>query len=191
MPTGLTSTIVVNRAIMLFGDDQQLVTGTFPTFDSSTAGIAAATLYAGVVQTVGRESGWDFSRKIAALVATGNTAPFPWSQEYTYPSDGLEIRQIMPASLADANAPLPVSWSIGNTIVGVTVTKVIWCTLANAEAVYTNMPQESTWDSLFTEEVVRLLASEMAMALAGKPETSQGMLQSAGTFGQINMGRDG
>lgn len=191
MPAGLTSNAVVNRAIQLYGDNQTPVTGNYPSFDSSVAGIAAAALYAGVVQTVGRQFGWDFSHKIDALSTSGNTAPFPWSYEYLYPTFGLEIRQLLPASLTDPNNPLPIDWDVGNVSVSGILTKVIWSNLASASCAYTNMPPEATWDSLFTEEVVRVLASEMAMAVAGKPETSQGLLDSAASFGQINMGRDG
>lgn len=178
----VTSTDIVNQAIQLFGNSQPAVTGVSPNFDDSPAGKAAAKLYAPCVATVGREFGWDFARNIVALTASGNAAPFPWSREYLYPSNGVQVWQLTPAALTDANNPLPVNWAIGNTVVATVQTKVIWCDLAAARAIYNNNPNENTWDPLFREAVVRLLASELSMALAGRPETSQSMLESGAAF---------
>src|SRR5690242_8129500 len=103
----VTSTDIVNEAIQRIGDNQPLVTGTAPTFDDSPAGKAAQVLYAPVVAAVGRRFEWDMARNVVTLVATGNTPPLGWSFEYGYPSNGIEVWQITPASLADANNPLP------------------------------------------------------------------------------------
>lgn len=178
MTMAVTSNQIVNQAIQLIGNNQTPVTGNAPNFDTSTAGKAAAFLYGPCIQTVARQFGWDFARNSVALTVTGNTAPFPWTQEYSYPTNGVEVWQLMPASLADPNNPLPVRWSVGNTLVSAVQTKVIWSNLAAARAAYNNNPTESTWDPLFREAVVRLLASEMAMATAGRPETSQNLLES-------------
>lgn len=174
----VTATDIVNQALMLMGGNQPPVTGNAPNFDTSDSGKAAAALYAPCVQTVSRQFGWDYSRRSVALTTSANAAPFPWSEEYIYPANGVEVWQLMPASLADPNNPLPVRWSVGNTVVGGIQTKVIWSNLAAALAFYNNNPTETTWDSLFREAVVRLLASEFAMALAGRPETSQNFLES-------------
>lgn len=191
MPTGLTSTQVVNRAIFQMGDDQPPVTGTLPNFDTSPAGIAAAQLYTSVVQTVGRQFGWDFSRNIAALSASGNSAPTGYSYEYIYPSMGIEVRQLIPSAISDPNNPLPVNWTVGNVNVSSVRTKVIWTNLASASAVFTNQPPEALWDAGFTEAVVRLLSSEMAMAIAARPETSRAQLEVAGEFERAAEQRDG
>lgn len=173
------SAAVVNEAIMLIGDKQPLVTGTAPTFDSSPAGVAAAQLYFPTVQAVGRRFGWDFSRNIATLALTGNAAPFPWSYEYGYPTNGIEVRQLSPSSLADPNNPLPILWEIGNTLVGAipVPTKVIWSNLANALARISNTPVENLWDPLFRDSVVRLLASALAMAVGGRPDSARDLIQ--------------
>lgn len=187
----LTSTEVVNQAIMLMGDNQPLVTGTVQSgFDTSPAGIAAAILYTGVVQTVGRQFGWDFSRAIEPLQPTGEVAPWPWQNEYYYPADAIQVWQLTPNNIVDPNNPLPVQFVIGNDVEAGIAKKVIWTNLSNALAVYNNSPPESTWDPGFREAVVRLLASEMAMAIAGRPGTSEGLLQSGGAFETIAEGRD-
>ena len=107
-----------------------------------------------------------------------------------YPA-GVQLWQIMPnaAGQVDPNNPLPVNWAVANNIVGGAQTKVVQTNLANAMAVFNNNPAESTWDPLFREAVVRLLASEMAMAVAGKPDTSENLLQSGSAFETVGESR--
>lgn len=181
-----TSNDVANEAIVLIGDDQPFVNGVAPTFDNSAAGKALQKLYAPCVATVQRQFGWDASRNAVALTASGNTPAMPgWAYEFLYPSNGIEVWQLMPATLTDPNNPLPVNWDVGNNLVSGTQTKVIWTNLQNAQAIYNNNPSENTWDALFRESVVRLLASELAIALAGKPDTSQLLLDSGAAFGNL------
>jgi hypothetical protein len=186
----LTSNIVANQAIQLIGDKQPPITGNAPNFDSSKAGVACAALYPWVVRTVARQFGWDFTRTTAALAPSGNAAPFPWAFEYLYPPAAAQVWQLAPPALADPNNPLPVNWAVANTMVGPNQAKVIQCNLAGALAIFDNVPAESTWDPGFQEEVVRLLASELAMALAGKPDTAQGLLESASQIGGAMQERD-
>ena len=181
----VTSTTIVNQAIQLIGQDYPLVTGAAPNFDTSSTGQAAAQVYAPTVATVARQFGWDMARCTAALALSGNTAPFPWAYEYLYPGNGIQVWQVMPESLADTNNPQPVNWSVGNTEVSGTQTKVIWANLAAAQVVYNNNPQESTWDPLFREAVVRLLASNLAIALGGRADTAAANLQSGAAFEQL------
>lgn len=178
----LSPTDIVNQAIQYYGNNQSPVTGSFPTFDNSVAGVAAQNLYGPCVQTVMRQFGWDFGRFVDVLALSGNTAPEPWSYEYLYPADGIEIRQVMPATITDPNDPKPVNWTVGNVLVSSAPTKVIWSNEVDAEVVYSNYPPPTLWDAGFREAVVRLLASEMAMATAGKTDTSQKLLESAGSF---------
>ena len=180
---------VVNQALMLFGDDQPLVTGVYPTFDNSPGGLAAQQLYGPTVQTVARLFGWDFERNIVALAASGNVAPIGWLFEYLYPSMGIEVWQLIPPVLTDPNNPLPQNWSIGNTLVGGAPTKVIWSNLTAAVAAYANQPGPAVWDPVFRESVVRQLASAFAVSLAGKQDTSRDLLDQAGGFIQAGAGR--
>ena len=174
----------------MIGGQTEPVTGNAPTFDSSAAGVALSYLYAPAVQTVARQFGWDYQRNVVTLTASGNTAPFPWSEEYLYPTNGIEVLQLTPATLTDPNNPLPVNWVVGNATVGGVPTKVIWTNQASALAVISNQPGEALWDPLFHEAVVRLLASELATAIAGRPDTSRDTLEQAGAFMQVGMTRD-
>lgn len=182
---------IVNRAVQLIGgfNNQGPVSGSPPNFDGSPIGVAAGVLYADVVQTVGRQFGWDFSRNIATLAPSGNMPPFPWAYEYLYPSSGIEVRQLLPSSLGDANNPLPVNWSVGNNLVSGSPTKVIWANLAAALATISNQPNENTWDALFAATVERLLASGLAMAIESKPDTAKTTIEQASQFEQLGEGR--
>jgi len=177
----VTSNDVANEALIQLGDDQPFVTGQNPTWDNSTAGKALQKIYGPAVATVQRQWGWDASRNAVTLTATGNTPPLGYSFEYPYPSNGIELWQLIPAT-PDPNNPLPVNWTVGNAIVSGTQTKVIWTNQATPTAIYNNNPSEATWDPLFREAVVRLLASELAMALAGRPDFSQSALESGAAF---------
>lgn len=186
----VTSTDIANQAIQLIGDNQPDVTGLYPNFDTSPAGKALNRLYGPAVQTVGRQHGWDFARNTVSLTLSGNVAPAPWAFEYLYPSNGVEIWELLPATITDANNPLPYNWVVANTLVTAVQTKVIQTDLASAKAIYNNNPNENTWDALFREAVVRLLASELAMALAGRPDSAQQLLESGAAFENIGEARD-
>lgn len=192
MTTGMDSNRIANMAIQLVGDNQPAVQGYAPTFDSSPAGVALSFLYTETVQAVQRRFEWDASRRFYALTLSGNSGPYVdgYTLEYLYPSVALEIWNITTTD-ADPNDPLPTNWSVGNTLVSGVQTKVIWTSIANAYGVYNNQPTESAWDALFTESVVRELASKLAMALAGRPETEQSFLQSGEAAIGVAQTRDG
>lgn len=177
-----TETDIVNQALQLIGDNQPEVSGNAPDFDSSPGGIAAARLYVPAVQTVGRLFEWDMARNTVALTLSPNAAPFPWSIEYRYPTNGIEVWQIAPASLSDPNNPLPINWAVGNVLINNVQSKVIWTNQAGALAIYNNNPGPDVWDAGFREAVVRLLASEFAVAVAGRPETAANLLESFNSF---------
>ena len=181
---------IANQAIALIGDNQPAVTGQAPNFDSSTAGIALRRLYGPCIATVGRQFAWDMARNTVALTLSGNTPPWPWSFEYLYPPNGIELWQIHPNNLGDVNNPLPYNWNVANAVVAGQQQRVIWSNLADAYATYNNNPNENTWDALFREAVVRLLASELAMAVAGKPDIAEALLQSGAAFGNIGETRE-
>jgi hypothetical protein len=141
------------------------------------------------VQTVGREFGWDFERNLVTLALSGNAANVLWQYEYVYPSNGVEIYQLIPSIISDANDPLPINYLVGNTLVASVQTKVIWANLQNALAYYANNPTETTWDPGFREAVVRLLASELSLAVAGKPDFAESLMEQAGTFANMGAGR--
>ena len=87
-----TATDIVNQALQLMGGNQPPVTGVAPAFDTSVAGVAAAALYYPSVPDGGAPvSSGDFTRATVDLVKTGNAAPFPWSQEYAYPPNAVQV----------------------------------------------------------------------------------------------------
>lgn len=186
----VTATNIVNQAIQLIGDNQPLITGNAPAFDNSPGGIAASLLYMPAVQTVGRQFEWDMARNTIALSLTANTPPLGWLYEYLYPSNGIEVWQVTPATLADPNNPLPTNWVVANNLVSSVQKKVIHTSVAEARAVYNNSPTEDLWDPLFREAVVRQLASEFAVALFGRPDIAQAMLETGAAFEKVGEGRD-
>lgn len=191
----ITSTDIVNEAINIIGDDVPPVTGVAPNFDTSTAGKAAAQLYTLCVQAVGRQFGWDFARNQVTLTASGNVAPFPmgYAGEYLYPSNGIQVWQLygdLAAAGVDLNNPAPLNWTVGNAVVSSVQKKVIWTSITAPRALYNNSPTESTWDPLFQMAVVRLLASAMAMAIAGKPDVAESMLSSGAAFESLAESRE-
>lgn len=193
MPAGQTSTTVAQQAINLIGDNQPAITGVAPTFDSSTAGIALQSIYVPTVQAVQREYGWDASRRFVALVPSGNVAPFfgGYTGEFIYPTNGIEVWELQPQTQTDLNDPLPYNWTIGNTLVNGVQTKVIWTSVASPYCIYNNNPNESTWDAGMLEAIVRALASKLAEAIAGKPETSALMGQTSQRAVDLNKSRNG
>jgi hypothetical protein len=175
---------IVNRAIVLMGgfDNNEPLTGTPATnFNGTPLGQAAAVIFGDVVQTVGKEFGWDFARNIATLALTGNAAPLNFAFEYAYPTNGIEVRQVT-APVNDPFNPIPSLWTIGNSTVAGIVTKVVWTSIAGALAVISGQPQVSVWDPLFVEAVVRGIASALGMGAAGRPETAQLELERSGAI---------
>lgn len=181
---------VVNEALQQMGGNVKPVTGSAPDFDTSASGIAAKFLYNPCVAFVARSFEWDFARFQGALTLSGNAAPAGYAYEYLFPEDAIQIWQIRPAVVADANDPLPTTWERGNTLVSGTQTAVIWTDVQNAIAIYNNNPSPTIWDPGFREAVVRLLASEFALALGGRPGTSQVLLSASAMMGEIAKSRD-
>ncbi len=67
--------------------------------------------------------------------------------------------------------------------------RVIHTNLANALAVFNNYPREDTWSADFREAMVRLLSSELVMAIGGKPDVAEGALQSYAAFEKVGESR--
>lgn len=185
----VTAVDIVNRAIYLIGDDQPPVQGTAPTFDDSNAGKAAKVLYAPCVATVMREFGWDAARNTFALQVTGNVAPVPYAVEYLYPPVAIQIWTVIPTGGDPINNPAPVNFNVANAVVNGTQKKVIHAYDTGLLAVINNNPTEDTWDPLLAEAVVRLLASEFAVALAGKSGLSDSAIKTGSAFEQIGESR--
>lgn len=191
----VTSNDVANQAIQLVGNNVPAVVGQAPAFATTgpggTSGPALNRLYAPTVAAVARSHEWDFARRTVALAASGNIAPVPWAFEWVYPTNGIQVWQVMPTVLADPNDPLPVNWDEGNVVVGAVTKRVLYTNFSPAQAVFNNNPNEDVWDATFRQAVVELLARALAMALAGKPDLAETLLQSYGTFQTIGENQQG
>jgi hypothetical protein len=184
-----SSTQVVNEALGLIGFDGPAVTGVSPGFDSSTAGKAAALYYVPAVTAVARMHGWDFARTVAAMVTSGNTAPFPWSYEFLYPGNCAQFLEISSPTIADPNNPVPYDKARGTSIVNGVQVSVIWANISPAVGIFTGLPVESTWDGLFEADVIRYLASQFAMSQLGKPDAANQYFEAVGALTQTGASR--
>lgn len=175
----VTSVDVVNAAL------EQIAAQTKITSlgDGSPAANAANVIYAPTVQLMLRELDPDFARTTATGANAGGTIPPPWTQEYTYPTDCLRLRQVRPpaagsGSLADPNDPRPILYNVA-VDTGL-ASKVILSNQTNALLVYTTSSvTEAQWDTMFYDAVVRRLANPLAMALSGRPDFAEKLLQQA------------
>src|SRR5271156_4279243 len=84
-------------------------------YDGSVAAKKVLDVYAQTRDATLRAGKWDFSQRLAAGVLSGGAAPFPWTVEYSYPTDCLKLRNLFNAVYSsDTNNPTPVLWIIGN-----------------------------------------------------------------------------
>lgn len=119
----VTAADIVNQAVQLVGgnNNQAPVTGSSPDFDGTPVGVAAGTVYDLCVQTVTRQFGWDFARAIQELTLTGNTAALGFLYEYIFPTNAVELLQVIPpVADIDPNNPLPINWMVSNALGGST-----------------------------------------------------------------------
>jgi hypothetical protein len=151
--------------------------------DQTPEGVTANLIYQDQVATLLRTNDWDFARKEAPLVATANTAPFPWQAEYLYPADGIQVRSLYPSpgSLSPFIAQ-PIRWAEGSNIVSSVANRVLWCSLATpVSCVYTwnAIGAEDTWDSSFVEAVICKLGAVFCLAIAGRIDTHRELMDEA------------
>src|ERR1700722_1357422 len=203
-----TSVDVANQALQLIAARATL-TGTLPTFDGSPLGIQTGILYTQVRDTLLREQDFEFSRLTTALAGgvgmaleaspinqllltsggqyifsvieqTFLTAVFPWPYAYYYPSDCVRIRSVVPPTWCIYD-PQPVRWSEMEQWVSGSPTRVIMCNVYNAHITYSsNAISENQWDAGFLQTFIRMLASELAMGVGGRPDLAAKLLQQAG-----------
>lgn len=186
-----TAADVANRALAQIAAQYTLTGAPGTLFDGSVVGQAAALLYQPAVLTILRAQDWEFSRASVALTSTGLTPPYPWGGEFLYPADCVRVRQVAPAALTDPNNPFAVTWDVGERLIAAVPTRVIWCNIPTPLLWYTTSAvTESDWDSLFAESVVRLLGSELAVALGGRIDLSRKMLGDSGDLAGTGRDRD-
>lgn len=181
---------IVNQSLAL-GDNQAFVTGVFPNFTDGTpenvVGQAANKLYAIARDVLLSQVNPEFARVTAAATEPASlvTPIVPWTYEYTYPADGIRLRQIRPpssgaGSLSDPNDPLPIRGAVAYDPTADIATKVVLTNQQNALLVYTaNSIAESLWDSDFVDAMSRRLGNPLTMALAGRPDFARELLAEA------------
>ncbi len=152
--------------------------------DGSTEANYATLLYAPLRDFLLREGDYDFALKQAAAVAV-SVQVIPWTNSYSYPSDAIRIRQLIPASY-NALDPRPVEWNIYNAA----NTRYIVTRQGIASILYTFPADEDAMDAIFSESFVRLLASGLSFALENRIEASDKALKEAMTFAGIANLRD-
>ena len=179
----VTSTDIVNEALVDIGWNEVSVTGVAPTFDNTTAGLILQRIYQPCVAAVLRGYPFECAKQIGlALTLSGNAAPLPFSYEYIFPANCVQFLQLMPGTISDVNDPLPQLWDVGNSQVSSVMTKVIWTNVQNARGAYTISPTEAIWDAGLRQAVVKRLGRDLALALS-KPDLaavmSEEMMQDA------------
>lgn len=159
--------------------------------DGSPAADAASVVYVPTVQLMLRELQPDFARLNVALAASGAVTPVPpWAYEYLYPADMVRLLQVQPpasgaGSAADPFDPSPVRANVAFDVIAATPTKVILTNQQNAQAIYiSSQVTESLWDAAFVDAVVRRLANPLAMALSGRPDFAEKILQQSAQMAQ-------
>lgn len=178
MPTQLA---LVNEALAQVGTRSNLTTlaGNLP------EQVYANALYAPIRDFLLAEGDYDFSLVGTGAVAAAGIAFAPWTLAYSYPSDALRIRQLVPASY-DALDPRSIEWNIS----GQGGTKYIFTRETLGTVIYTKAVGEALWEPLFSEAFVRMLASALQYALKNSAEGSKLKLEEALSFAGVASMRD-
>lgn len=179
-----TQVQVVNSALEHIAAQTKIVS----LVDGTTAANAANVVYGPIVQLLLRELDPDFARFTAPLTLSAAVTPVPpWAYEYIYPADMVRLRQVRPPTnlIVDKFDPQPVRANVAFDLIAATNTKVILTNQVSALAVYTSSTvTEAQWDSAFTETVIRRLANPLAMALSGRPDFADKLLQQSAAMAQ-------
>lgn len=177
----VTSVDVVNAALEQISAQTKITS----LGDGSPAANAATVVYAPTVQLMLRELDPDFARTTnGALTAVIPSRIPQFAFEYIYPADCLRVRGLRPPPVptagaqSDPNDPRPIVWNVATDILAGST--VIYTNQQNAALVYTtSLVTEDEWDSMFYDAVVRRLANPLAMALSGRPDFADKLLQQA------------
>lgn len=190
MTIGTTAASIVNQSLQQIGAQAQYVSGAIGTWSVTTAGQAAATLYQPTVNLLLREMDPEFARTVATLAASAATPAFPFTNAYTYPTDCQRIRQVWPSTYNTLD-PQPSLWSEQDAIVAAVHTRVIFTSFGSAMLTYTTSNvTEDEFDPIYQEVLVRLLASELVIAIGGRPDLSKEKLGESGEIARSGMDRD-
>lgn len=185
---------IANRSLLSVGARAQVA----DLQEGSAEANAISVLFAPTFEHLARSARWNCLRKQASLsllaAATGTPEnpdgttlpqpPVPWLYQYSYPSDCLALRNIVPAlPVSSTGVPISPAYISGQTILpgGGQIPfavayatdaqsnpiTVILCNQTQAQAVYTvNQPNPQIWDSMFQAAMVASLAAYLVPALS-------------------------
>lgn len=202
---GTTPAAIVNTALELL-DSQAFITGTLPNFDGSNIGVAAGWCYPIVRDFLLRLLDPEFARigPVPLVLVSGAPAGIPplppWLYEYTYPADGVRIRQVRPPAVgsgvpgaqADPWDPQPIRAAVafdqqgGGAGPPAVPAKVILTNQQNALAVYTsNATDELFWDADYVEAFIRRLGQPLAAAISGRFDQARELLAESERYASL------
>jgi hypothetical protein len=178
----LNNIVVTNQALAEIGTRSQII----DLNDGSQEANYANLLYNPLRDFLLREGDYEFAS--SPVVPTAIATPsFPWLYAYQYPLDCVRVKQLIPAGFNILD-PQPVEFNIANSA----ATRAIVTKQEVAIMVYTtNGVSEAFWDPMFTEAMVRMLASALAFALENRIELSNEKLQEAVNFAGMASLKDG
>lgn len=116
-----------------------------------------------------RDRPWAFAKK-RVILADAGTPPSEWGFKYSYPSDCLKTRYIVPPGLRNPRNDQRVQFEVANE----GGQKVIYTNQPDAELVYTYRVTDPTlFDAMFSSTLAYRLASEVAMPLSVKADVAK------------------
>lgn len=116
-----------------------------------------------------RDNPWNFATARVVLADAG-TPPTNWGYKYTYPSDCLKARYIVPPGIRRPRNDQRIEFEVANSA----GQRVILSNQPEAELVYTVRATDPTlFDPMFESALAYLLASEAAMPLSVKPDVAK------------------
>lgn len=196
----MTSPIdLCNRALSLIG-----ARSTISSFSEGSAEAINCNLwYDTLRKQLLRGAPWGFARAQAPLSMLGDlghgTSQYPWPYKYSYPSDAIKIRYIIPGQVSQSPI-VPTTGSLQP--VGFTgpsranrflinsdpTGRVILSNVANALVIYTmNQIDPAMFDDLFAEALVQALSAHLVIPLSGNAAMRPQFIQSA--MGALNEAR--
>lgn len=184
---------IVNQALSFLGTQSQIQSLS----ENSAEALHASIHYDATRTDLLRKYNWGFARKqvaVALLKAAAGTAnnpagtspqpPVPWQYEYSYPSDCLMARRILPiippsaispplTGGTTANVPViqgpPIRFAVAlDTDANGNNMRVILTNMPQAQLVYTaDVTDPNIFDSLFQSAFVGRLCARLVMPLSG------------------------
>jgi hypothetical protein len=114
-----------------------------------------------------REKDWAFARR-QVLASIAGAAPYPWNYEYSWPSDCLRLRNIIPVVAAGLVLdPRPSTFSVFNNGSAKTILAMTTPIILVYSGQITDM---TTWEPSFTEALVEALARRLVVSITGSAD---------------------